>query len=260
MQLQKAISDLFKNNKYGSLVPVPAVRPGALCADRAQATGRVGTGNDREPTAPTPRTTGVSASRRWERARAPAGGLAGAHLPGRLPPWAPHGAGSSSASGVCLPSIPAQASGRRCSGGDAGPRPGEAAWGPRAAADPPNLSLHLRCFLFRRQEAKRGCLNDRQEIKIGRGASDLQEKELKVPAWTPPPARAPREPHPPSARPAARLPRASAMTLRAPESSSPGRHPSAPLTGGQVTGVYLIGTIRHSTNTNKSSLCFLVVI
>lgn len=53
---------------------------------------------------------------------------------------------------------------------------------------------------------------------------------------------------------------ASTSALRAQEKSSPDGRPSAPLTDGQVTGVYLIGTIKHSINTKKSSLYFLVII
>lgn len=91
MQLQKAISDLFQNNKYGSLVPVPTCAPGP-CTQTGRRSGRRRQGawelerpgaDSPHPRRRAPRTTRDSASRR--RAQAPAGGLVGACLPGRLP-------------------------------------------------------------------------------------------------------------------------------------------------------------------------------
>lgn len=70
------MSDLFRKNKYGSLAPVPTVRPGALCTDRAQEEGAQ---DQRFPQ------VGVAAG-------------VGHASPAGFLPWAPHGAGSSSAS------------------------------------------------------------------------------------------------------------------------------------------------------------------
>lgn len=150
-------------------------------------------------------------------------------------------------------------------GGQRRTRPGEAAWGPRAAADPPSLFLHLRCFLFRRQQAKRGFSNDRQKIKIVWTAPDLQEKEPKLRVRPPPPAEPRacplREPRSPGAQLRGSHGShgslaASTSALRAQEKSSPDGRPSTPLTDGQVTGVYLIGTIKHSINTKKKLFVF----